>query len=809
MSNKKYSFESFLGEQGNIRIPKIQRDYAQGRTDKDVTEIRKSFVHTLMMVVKGKKNSTELDFIYGSTRNKAFEPLDGQQRLTTLFLLHWFFGVDLRSYSDSKRSKFTYETRNTSVEFCDELVGHDAKMFVEDANQKGLNPSDIIKARDWFKWEWKYDPTISSMLVMIDSISKELDDDWEEHLAEYRDNLNNITFNRLNLGEFGLSDELFIKMNARGKLLSDFDKLKSSLEEELQLQQKETNTNGEPLATMDDEKQWRTLMDGAWIDLFWHKYARMIIEESAGQTDDERRANQLAAAKLSESQFKRLLLRTISLELLEKPMGDDNLTEAAYNFSPDLLYYYTDSLSDIRSNDTAVVLPKNKGVIRFNQLINDINALIYKDADGNYLETSTLLSHESHIENNDATLFDNFLANRVGNDVELVFYAMLMFLRAFPMKRNSEDILSAEGFSFDVSGNTTWTSNFEDWVRAFRNILLNDNNNQRIDKKMFFLDAMNSIQEMSKDFIDYVSTECVDIETDSNAVKKFFVSIGDKTFTRIDNQSLREEIEKAKLQLSDSRWETAIKDAEAQPYLWGQIRCLLSWSDNDLNVFETYKSHLFSLLDYMTNDQAGTKYYTLILALYPECWRNSNRLYFYNRNRDNGFKRYLREYSKENDVYGYYFKALIDTWINEFGDTCINEFAENAVSSKKVTAQPWLECILEKPVILQEAWNRRIFEVSGHVVLPQRKTLDSHCFDPIFLYLRELCKDKGLQTEKDYEFYDSKSDYGHAFRLEAGSQKLLAEWSKNAGNYIISIDGDKHEVTPEQLLVTMKEKINA
>lgn len=96
MSNnlKKYSFSDLL-KLGKLRIPKIQRDYAQGRQSQKVDEIRKVFVHSLLLVVKGKRPSTELDFVYGSNLNNAFEPLDGQQRLTTLFLLHWMMGVEL------------------------------------------------------------------------------------------------------------------------------------------------------------------------------------------------------------------------------------------------------------------------------------------------------------------------------------------------------------------------------------------------------------------------------------------------------------------------------------------------------------------------------------------------------------------------------------------------------------------------------------------------------------------------------------------------------------------------------------------
>ncbi|XUP88632.1 hypothetical protein B6672_009185 [Campylobacter jejuni] len=33
-----------------------------------------------------------LDFIYGSVKNDVFLPLDGQQRLTTIFLLYWYSG---------------------------------------------------------------------------------------------------------------------------------------------------------------------------------------------------------------------------------------------------------------------------------------------------------------------------------------------------------------------------------------------------------------------------------------------------------------------------------------------------------------------------------------------------------------------------------------------------------------------------------------------------------------------------------------------------------------------------------------------
>jgi len=100
---KKYSFQDLL-KQGKIRIPKIQRDYAQGRLNKNINEIRKVFIHQLLLVVKGKKGATELDFVYGSNYDNAFEPLDGQQRLTTLFLLHWMMGVNVSINDENKEA---------------------------------------------------------------------------------------------------------------------------------------------------------------------------------------------------------------------------------------------------------------------------------------------------------------------------------------------------------------------------------------------------------------------------------------------------------------------------------------------------------------------------------------------------------------------------------------------------------------------------------------------------------------------------------------------------------------------------------
>lgn len=51
-----------------------------------------------------------LDFVYGAKENDALNPIDGQQRLTTLWLLHWYIALKAEKVGETLK-KFTYETR--------------------------------------------------------------------------------------------------------------------------------------------------------------------------------------------------------------------------------------------------------------------------------------------------------------------------------------------------------------------------------------------------------------------------------------------------------------------------------------------------------------------------------------------------------------------------------------------------------------------------------------------------------------------------------------------------------------------------
>lgn len=207
-----------------IIIPILQRDYAQGRLDADVTRVRKRFLQALRAAVT--ESPITLDFVYGDVDvNGVMTPLDGQQRLTTMFLLHWYAARRVNAPEDDCAflQNFSYETRYSARDFCARLVGSYVPSFT-------MPISEEIIDQAWFPLDWQKDPTIHSMLVMLDAIDETFGDvpDLWERLKEGA-----ISFYFLPIRDMGLTDELYIKMNSRGKPLTLFEHFKAELEHSL------------------------------------------------------------------------------------------------------------------------------------------------------------------------------------------------------------------------------------------------------------------------------------------------------------------------------------------------------------------------------------------------------------------------------------------------------------------------------------------------------------------------------------------------------------------------------------------------
>ncbi|MCG8785173.1 DUF262 domain-containing protein [Tenacibaculum finnmarkense] len=286
-------------EHCRIEIPIIQRDYTYGR--KTAATIKEKIVKDIYNALEEQDNFLHLDFIYGKLvgkenlsafeRNKTnikallktiqsyaselevaidynlveqtkeeavkitFIPLDGQQRLTTLFLVHWYLVQYLKLEDELKSlNKFSYATRIGAKDFCQLIT---TTFF--DFSNSDTNISELITNNENYYSDWKKDPTVISMLSVIDEIDKvfkDKADKFENYWAGLIEN-NKITFDFFDLDDFELTDELYIKMNARGKKLTNFENFKAWLIKEC----------SEDITI----SNWKNNFDIKWNDIFWNR----------------------------------------------------------------------------------------------------------------------------------------------------------------------------------------------------------------------------------------------------------------------------------------------------------------------------------------------------------------------------------------------------------------------------------------------------------------------------------------------------------------------------------------------------------
>ena len=249
--NAKYNLKSLL-ENYRVVIPLIQRDYAQGRKDKRTTEVRKKLLQDInTALIDTNVGPLDLNFIYGKSTHGKFIPLDGQQRLTTLFLVYLF------AYRDNDEcdflGNFSYETRKSSTKFFESLVENRRIFFT-----KTKSPSEIIKDEPWFADSWQLDPTIQGALESLDDISDSFDYEFDYVSVLSDANNQKLVFNFLDIDKLGSEDELYIKLNSRGRPLTDFENFKARFIDRI----KKIDSHL--------EREFSQNIDTKWTDVIWN-----------------------------------------------------------------------------------------------------------------------------------------------------------------------------------------------------------------------------------------------------------------------------------------------------------------------------------------------------------------------------------------------------------------------------------------------------------------------------------------------------------------------------------------------------------
>ena len=289
---KNINFVDFMAD-NQVVIPLIQREYAQGRNNAQGEEVRKNFVPELIKVLTGEKESLKLDFVFGVKEDGTFIPLDGQQRLTTLLLLHWYFGA-----SKGKKWSFLYESRRMANSFTMEVL---ANSYDRKENEI---PSDWIKKQEWFFENWLTDPTVSGMLLMLDEIHEKAK---SKNCNE--NNLKKITFYLYPIEQLD-ADNAYTKMNARGEPLTEWENIKALLDKKVQ---EFCFTDNPALCTKKtcSLSQWLMNLDGDWLSKL-EKYASL-------NTDNLRDDESLESAiKKINSAFRNIFDLAVCIDLANK-----------------------------------------------------------------------------------------------------------------------------------------------------------------------------------------------------------------------------------------------------------------------------------------------------------------------------------------------------------------------------------------------------------------------------------------------------------------------------------------------------------
>lgn len=515
-SSMTYKFEG-------IQIPMIQRDYAQGRADE--AEIRNRFLKSIFNALV-QNEFLELDFVYGSIKeiDKAihFIPLDGQQRLTTLFLLYWYIGKRELNASElnlllNTLKGFTYATRSSARDFCEKLMSISIS-FTD-------HPKKEITNSAWFYGRFEKDPTVMAMLIMLDDIHSF----YELELAKDKtiqlfSSLLKLSFYILPLGGFNLSDELYIKMNARGKQLTDFENFKADLINWIRNEKNPNSIEFQKTVKLKDRVMpfhlsFATKLDNSWSHLFW-EYIKQHKTDS----------------KNIDMFYLRFWNRFLLNDYIISSSELSDVIENGFVFKK--LY----------SNEESEGTFKYEGFEFYQQLFVKKNVLLNAQLtlDGlsdNFIEIQKCLQPVWSVKDN-WNLFDE----KINQRQRILFLAISLYLQ----------------------NNTFDKNKFKNWIRVVWNIII-DPDIRSISVMINIMKLVNKLSVGSGDIYKFLVSPPLQaiVQSETSFVK-----------TQLEEEKL-----KAKLIIADPAFEAELVLAEKHQLFQGNIGFLLLYSP-DINCFK-------------------------------------------------------------------------------------------------------------------------------------------------------------------------------------------------------------------------------
>ena len=269
-------WKMIAGEQFQIiRIPTIQRDYTYGAETDETEKVLNNLLSGLKCsLFDGDAPEMTLNFVYGYTEEGVnYIPLDGQQRLTTLFLLHYYASLFVDNSPAEPLERFTYATRETTKNYCKSII--EFRKDIAEAARSGEGVAATIAESPWYIPAYDNDPSVRSMQYVMGRIEETFCDVRAELWARLTGDDCRVNYYLLDFGPFSLSDDLYVKMNSRGKKLTEYEIFKS-----LFLKHVEKTLGDTALAS-----DLAIRFDNAWTDMVWSAIGKPLGEEERKEID--------------------------------------------------------------------------------------------------------------------------------------------------------------------------------------------------------------------------------------------------------------------------------------------------------------------------------------------------------------------------------------------------------------------------------------------------------------------------------------------------------------------------------------------
>lgn len=297
ITGETYNLSEFFSGERKIIIPDLQRDYCWGDAihTSEKKELVSGFINNLLELYKtSSTQAISLGMIYGYEEPQNHIQLcDGQQRITTLFLLlgilnkhsqnNAFKHYLISNYEyklDDREPYLNYAIRESSLYFISDLVCH---FFItssaENDEEEIKDVNDILSEKNhWYFGEYNLDPSILSMIKAMKIIYNVLGDklcdaDWVKGFGDYL--VHRPTFLYYDMENRRNGEETFVVINTTGEPLSSTQNLKPKVM---------TATLNKDCSTVCIEGKEKAIAP-AWEDIenyFWNK----AIIENGNDTGD-------------------------------------------------------------------------------------------------------------------------------------------------------------------------------------------------------------------------------------------------------------------------------------------------------------------------------------------------------------------------------------------------------------------------------------------------------------------------------------------------------------------------------------------